>query len=164
MAKKKQKAAKAKSKPAKSTKAAKPAKKSKAGGKKSLAPKAVKTGKGASPMEVGQALVAMVRAGQFDPNTQLWAPKFSSIEGLGVSQEWTGGKAVAAKNQEFHDSNIIHSCTVDGPFVGATGFAVHYAIDVECKTDGSRKTMTEVGVYTVKNGKIIREEFMYAAG
>jgi len=158
MAKKKNKPGKAKSKPAK------PAKKSKSGGKKSLAPKAVKTGKGASPMEVGQALIAMVRAGQFDPNTQLWAPKFSSVEGLGVSLEWSGRKAVAAKNQDFHNTNIIHSCTPDGPYVGATGFAVHYTMDIECKTDGSRKTMTEVGVYTVKNGKIIREEFMYAAG
>lgn len=161
MAKKKNKPAKAKSKPAKSDK---PARKSKSGAKKSLAPKAVKTGKGASPLEVGQALIAMVRAGRFEPDAQLWAPKFGSVEGLGVSMEWTGRKAVAAKNEEFHRANIIHSCTADGPYVGATGFAVRYTIDVECRTDGTRTTMSEVGVYTIKGGKIIREEFMYAAG
>jgi len=162
MAKKKNKPAKAKSNPAKS---AKPGKKPKAGGKKKTpAPKAVKTGKGASPMEVGQALVAMVRAGQYEPNAQLWAPKFSSVEGMGVNLEWTGRKAVAAKNDDWHKANTLHSCTAEGPFVGATGFAVRYTMDVECKTDGSRITMNEVGVYTVKGGKIIREEFMYSAG
>jgi hypothetical protein len=34
-------------------------------------------------------------------------------------------------------------------------------MDVETKSTGKRETMNEVGVYTVQNGKIIREEFMY---
>jgi hypothetical protein len=35
-------------------------------------------------------------------------------------------------------------------------------MDVEEKKTGNRRTMREVGVYTVENGKVIREEFMYA--
>ena len=58
----------------------------------------------------------------------------------------------------------MHGASAEGPFVGATGFAVKFTIDLETKSTGKRETMTEVGVYTVKNGKIVQEEFMYHAG
>lgn len=138
-------------------------KKGKAKKKKTVAaPKPVKTGKGANPLELGTALVQMVREGKFEPNDALWSPKFSSIEGHGVAMEWAGKKAVRAKNSGWYEQNTIHGVTVEGPFVGATGFAVKFLMDIEEKGTGSRKTMQEVGVYTIKNGKIVREEFMYS--
>jgi hypothetical protein len=33
-------------------------------------------------------------------------------------------------------------------------------MDVETKSTGAREWMEEIGVYTVKDGKIVREEFM----
>lgn len=128
----------------------------------SLAPKPVKTGKGANPMELGTALVQMVRDGKFEPNDQLWSPKFSSVEGHGVALEWAGKKAVAAKNAGWSEQNVVHGMSVEGPYVGATGFAVKFQMEVEEKSSGQRKTMQEIGVYTIKNGKIVREEFMYS--
>lgn len=128
----------------------------------SLAPKPVKTGKGANPMELGTALVQMVRDGKFEPNDQLWSPKFSSVEGHGVALEWAGKKAVRAKNADWNEHNTIHGVSVEGPYVGATGFAVKFEMEVEDKDGGQRKTMREIGVYTIKNGKIVREEFMYS--
>lgn len=136
----------------------KPAKKGNA-----LAPKMIKTGKGHTPAELGKALVAHVSA-MTAPDTELWKqhfhPKFVSIEGTGES--WAGRKAVEAKCQAWMAANTVHSCKVTGPFVGATGFSVVYDMDVEPK-DGSRPrgNFQEVGVYTVKNGKIVQEEFMY---
>lgn len=148
----------------------KPAKKSaKKGGKKPakasnpLAPKVVSTGKGASPADLGKAVVAHVNA-MAAPDTELWKQhfhsKFTSIEGDGSA--WTGRKAVDAKCQAWMDAHTVHSCKASGPFVGATGFSVVYDMDVEAN-DGSmpRTQMKEVGVYTVKKGKIVQEEFMY---
>lgn len=147
--------------------ASKPAKKA---GKKpaakrdSLAPQPISRGKGATPFEIGRDLVAHVNAGKND--AELWAKHFNlkaieSIEGMGVNMKWTGGKAVEAKNAEWVAAHTIHGARAEGPFVGSTGFAVRFTIDVEVKATGERRTMSEVGVYTVQNGKVVREEFMY---
>ena len=51
----------------------------------------------------------------------------------------------------------------EGPFVGATGFAVKFRMDIKDNSTGRRTLMEEIGVYTVLKGKIIQEEFMYGA-
>jgi hypothetical protein len=139
----------------------------KAGGKgkkgaKSLAPKPVKTGKGASALEVGKELIALFNAGDYAAiEEKLWSSKVVSVEGLGVSQAWHGRAAVRAKNEEWMATHTIHSAKAEGPFVGASGFSVKFSMDVEDKTNGQRMPMEEVAVYTVDRGKIVREEFMY---
>lgn len=133
--------------------------------KDALAPKAVKTGKGLTPAEVGADLVRMFNAGQWaEIEDKHWSPKITSIEGVGVAQAWSGRKAVRAKGKEWEADHTIHSAKAEGPFVGATGFAVKYHMDVETKSTGERIAMSEVGVYTIKNGKIVQEEFMYGMG
>jgi len=152
---------KGKKKPEK--KAKKKAGSAKAG--KAAAPKVVKTGKGASPLEVGTDLVKLVRSGKGDEvYTKWWAPGVVSVEGLGMSMEWSGRKAVNQKNATWETDHVVHGAEVEGPFVGATGFSVRFKMDIETKSTGQRESMEEVGVYTVKNGKIVREEFMYRAG
>jgi hypothetical protein len=154
------KAAKKESKAAK--KAAKGDKKVKKQSKK-LAPKEVKTGKGATPMEIGQAVVASINAGK--PDKELWdaywSKKVESIEGVGVNMKWTGRKAMEAKGEAWMATHKIYSASAEGPYVGATGFTVRFTMDVEDTTTGKRQTMNEVGVYTVKGGKVVCEEFMY---
>lgn len=141
----------------------KPAKKA-ASKKDPHAPVAVSTGKGTSAADIGRDLVAHFNAGKND--AELWAKHFNlkaleSIEGLGVGMKWVGRKAVEAKNQWWIADHVVHGARAEGPFVGSTGFAVRFTMDVETKSTGTRETMNEVGVYTVQNGKIIREEFMY---
>lgn len=160
MAKKKSKASK---------KAAKPAKKQarKASGRKPAAPKdmrKVSTGGGASAGEVGRALVEMFNKGKFDEiEAKFWAPGIVSCEGEGAALEWVGRKAVKRKGDEWHKENRVHGASAEGPYVGATGFAVKFRMDVEHLPSGSRGMFEEVGVYTVRGGKIVREEFMYGA-
>lgn len=156
--------------------ASKPAKKSakkaaKKAGKKSakkpaaqlLKPKRVTSGRGRTPAELGKIVVDHVNAMAVS-DMELWRnyfhPKFVSIEGDG--QAWSGRKAVDAKCRAWMDAHTVHACRATGPFAGATGFSVVYDMEIEA-TDGSfpRMQMREVGVYTVKNGKIVQEEFMY---
>ena len=40
-------------------------------------------------------------------------------------------------------------------------FAVRFAYDVTNKPSGRRMQMDEIGLFTVENGKIVREEFFY---
>lgn len=159
----------------KDKKAAKPAKASKVGKTskaekdkkakkkaKKLAPVAVKTGKGATPLEVGTQLVKMFNEGKFEEIEKMfWSPKITSIEGVGVGMAWTGRKAVEAKNAAWMSTHKIHGATAEGPYVGSTGFAVKLQMDVEDTATNKRMTMNEIGVYTIKGGKIVQEEFMY---
>ena len=55
------------------------------------------------------------------------------------------------------------SATVTGPFVSPERFAVLYAFDRTNKASGERGQLSEVAVYTVVDGKIAHEEFLYAA-
>lgn len=146
--------------------AKKTAKKVSASRASSRGPSMVKTGPGPTPMEVGRSLVGMFNAGQFaEIEAKWWNPReITSVEGVGVSMAWTGKPAVEAKNHEWMSDHVIHGASAEGPFVGASGFAVRFRMDVETKSTGERRVMDEVGVYTVKNGKIVREEFMYGVG
>ncbi len=146
----------------KAEKASKKADKKQKKQSKKIAPKEVKTGKGRSPFEVGKALVEMFNKGQLSEIEEMfWSPKVCSTEGYGVSMTWKGRKAVQAKNAEWMGTHKVHSASAEGPFVGATGFAVKFKMDIEETPNGKRQAMDEVGVYRVKNGKIVEEEFMY---
>lgn len=137
-------------------------KKAKKKGTAKLAPKPVKTGKGASPAEVGDEFVSLFNSGAIgEIENRLWSPKVVSVEGGNVSMGWHGRKAVRAKNDEWMATHTIHSARAEGPFVGASGFAVTFRMDVEDSSTGRRNGMQEIGVYTVERGKIVREEFMY---
>lgn len=177
MAKKnsKKNAAKAAKKPAKPARAARPAKKAASAKRKpSAKPKggglppgtrAVSTGKGASPAELGGKLVTLFNQGTADAwVATVWDKGIVSCEGVGANMEWVGRKAVDAKNAEWSKANTILGASAEGPYVGSTGFAVKFRVHVRDNATGAERHMSEVGVYTVSNGKITREEFMYAVG
>lgn len=129
---------------------------------RSLAPKPVKTGKGASPLEVAQSVAALLRSGAAHEVESTWlASGIESVEGVGASMAWSGKKAVQKKYRDWEADHEIHAMDVEGPWVGATGFALRYAIDVTQKSTGQRHQMEEIALYTVKNGKIVREEFHF---
>lgn len=155
------------SKPAKKS-ANKPAKKAPkkaaskpaASGRSSLAPTKVSTGPGPGPHEIGQSLVEMFNRGEFKAiEDKWWSPKVVSIEGMGMA--WHGRKAVEAKGADWSSKNDILGASAQGPYVGASGFAVKFKMDIQEKATGKRVSFDEVGVYEVRNGKIVREEFMY---
>jgi len=129
---------------------------------KSLAPRPVKTGKGASCHELGTEFIRLFNGGDIASiEKNLWSTKVVSVEGLGVNQAWHGLEAVRAKNDGWMSTHKIHGSTADGPYVGASGFAVRFSMDVEDTASGQRYPMNEVAVYTVDRGRIVREEFMY---
>ncbi len=126
------------------------------------APFHVSTGRGASVAEIGTDLVSLYNAGRIDEiEGKWWSPAIVSCEGAGVEAEWRGRKAVEAKNAWWYSENELLGASAEGPFLGATGFAVRFKMQYRIRATGEIKQMSEVGVYSVNNGKIVREEFMY---
>ena len=53
---------------------------------------------------------------------------------------------------------------VHGPFVAHDRFVVQYDMDVTDTGSKKRMQLSEIGVYAVKDGKIVREEFLPSTG
>ena len=82
----------------------------------------------------------------------------------GQSPEKRGIDAIRGKADWWINTMEVHSFEVNGPFVAHDRFVVQYDVDVTDKDSKRRFQLSEVGVYTVKNGKIVREEFLPLAG
>jgi len=72
-----------------------------------------------------------------------------------------GREALQKKSEWWRANHEVHGGSVDGPFVNHDQFAVRFKYDLTAKATGERVTMEEVGLYTVKNGKITEERFFY---
>ncbi|RWP67161.1 nuclear transport factor 2 family protein [Mesorhizobium sp.] len=72
-----------------------------------------------------------------------------------------GKEAVKQKGQWWEENNEVHGGSVEGPYVNGDQFAVRFKFDITPKATGERVSMDEVGLYTVKNGKIAEERFYY---
>jgi hypothetical protein len=121
----------------------------------------------ASTASVAQELVTLCRAGRnLEAISKLYSPKIVSIEPVGdenMPAEMTGIEAIRKKNEWWYANNEVHSSEVTGPFLGEGQFAVKYAWDTTSKQTGKRTQMEEMALYTVKDGKIVREQFFYHA-
>ncbi len=82
----------------------------------------------------------------------------------GESAEKRGIDEVRGKTDWWVNAMEVHSFKAKGPFVTHDRFVVQYDADVTDKNSKKRIQLSEVGVYTVKNGKIVREEFLPFTG
>ena len=78
----------------------------------------------------------------------------------GGPTETRGKEGVRGKIDWWVNAMEVHSFDATGPFVANDRFVVQFDADVTDKQSKQRRKMSEVGVYTVKNGKIVREEFL----
>ena len=94
----------------------------------------------------------------------LYSPDAVSVEAWtppGRDREAVGLKAIAAKGEWWIANHEVHSSTMTGPWPHGDRFIVGFQIDVTMKPSGQRMQMNEMGLFTVKDGKIVREEFFY---
>jgi hypothetical protein len=101
----------------------------------------------------------------FDFMRTFYAPEMVSVEANG--REFVGKEPVIHKSEVFQGDNNFHSQDVRGPFffgdadAKAGKFAVYIALEFSPKSGGERQKHEEVGIYTVKNDIVTREEFFY---
>ncbi|MEY4821006.1 MAG: hypothetical protein RLY72_658 [Planctomycetota bacterium] len=125
---------------------------------KHVCKKKLSSGKGQTAKEVGESLVALFNAGKSEEAESTWYHrKIESIEADGTVFE--GWKGVQEKGKWWKENFTVLSMRAQGPYVCSTGFAVVYTGRVRT-ADGTESDTQECGVYTVKNGRIVREQFM----
>ena len=118
--------------------------------------------------QVAQKVVELVRKQAWhEALDTLYDKDIVSVEAQtsdGSSPETRGMDGVRGKIDWWVDAMEVHSFKADGPFVAHDRFVVQYDADVTDKNSKQRRQLSEVGVYTVKNGKIVREEFLPRSG
>lgn len=116
--------------------------------------------------DIGKQLVAFCREGRnLDAIDALYADDVVSVEAggpAGMDRTTHGKQGAIGKNQWWVENHDVHGASCEGPFPHDDRFAVRFTYDVTNKPSGQRFTMDEVGLYTVKDGKIVREEFFYS--
>jgi ketosteroid isomerase-like protein len=123
-----------------------------------------------SAKEIGQKLVALCKEGKnLECINTYYADDVQSIEAAtppaGGERVTSGIEGVRGKNQWWSENHEIHSAAVHGPYPhGDDRFAVRFEYDITNKPSGMRMQMDEVGVFTVADGKIVKEEFFYDMG
>jgi len=119
-----------------------------------------------TPAEIGTKLIELVKAGKAHEAIEtLYAPNIVSVEAAappGQSPEVTGITACLEKGKQFRERMEVHKQDADGPYPHGDRFAVVLRYEVTPRASGARTTMSEVAVYTVKDDKIVREEFFYS--
>lgn len=119
-------------------------------------------------MEVGKKLVEFCRRKDYlGAVDALYAPNIVSVEakaGPDMPARMEGIKAIRGKSEWWIANHEIHAHDVKGPFPHGDRFIVWMMIDVTSKAGpmaGQRMKFEEAALYTVKDGKIVHEEFFY---
>lgn len=115
--------------------------------------------------EIANRLVELVRAGKdAEAHQELYSPDIVSVEvNNPASPDVTWFEGLKQKSEMRWDMlDEYHGIKVSEPLIADDYFAVTYTIDATYK-GAPRSQETELAVYTVEDGKIVREEFFYIA-
>lgn len=115
---------------------------------------------------LAQEFTQLCKDGKFEEaGHRFWADAVVSLEPMeGPMARSEGRKAVEAKGEWWYANHEIHATAAEGPYVHGDQFAVRFHMDVTAKSGdmaGQRMQMTEIGLYTVQDGKIVEERFLF---
>ncbi len=114
--------------------------------------------------EIATKLVEFCRKGEWmKAIDELYGKDIVSVEPRAMENmpaEMRGIDQVRGKTEWWEKNMEVHSAKVGGPFVARDTFVVQFDVDVTDKGSKKRMQMSEAGIYTVKDGKVSREEFL----
>jgi len=126
---------------------------------------------GSSTMDVGKRLVELCRQGKaMEAIKTLYGPNIVSIEAHAspaMPARMEGIDAIRGKAEWWEKNHEVHSGEAEGPWPHGDRFIVRFKYDVTAKAGpmaGQRMKLDEAALYTVKDGKIVQEEFFYHMG
>ena len=119
--------------------------------------------------DIANELVAGCREGREAENLEkLYAPDAVSVEAADMSgqgRETRGLDGIRAKHEWWNSTTEVTGGAISDPMPhGDDRFAVIFEMEGRDKESGKTFDMKEVGVYHVRDGRIVREEFFYGTG
>ena len=120
-------------------------------------------------LTVGKKLVELCKEGKaMEAINTLYSPHIVSVEAgpdsPNMKARMEGIDAVKGKATWWEQNHEVHKAEAEGPYPHHDRFIVHFKYDVTAKAGpmaGKRMALDETALYTVKDGKIVQEEFFY---
>jgi ketosteroid isomerase-like protein len=114
--------------------------------------------------EIAEAFAALCKANKGDEAAAIyWSDDVVSIEPMDDPMARLEGREAVLKKHAWWESTFeMHGGSVEGPFVHGDQFALRFQLDATNRETGERSEMTEIGLYTVRDGKVVEERFFYA--
>ena len=113
--------------------------------------------------EIAHRLVELCRNGQYaEAYTELFDPAFESLEPPhSLMPHVTGVEGIQERAALFHETiKAVHSGYFNDPQVAGRFFSLALGFEATY-TDGIRRNFDEIGVYEVRDGTIVKEQFFY---
>ena len=116
-----------------------------------------------STAQIAHRLVEYCRRGEYlEAQRELFSPDAVSVEPEGTPNSVTRGlPAIAQKTKMFEETFEAHGGSISDPVVADPFFACTMSLDVTERKSGHKMTLSEVCVYEVRDGRIVREQFFY---
>jgi len=119
-------------------------------------------------LDLGKKMVEQVnlgREGEQQFVNEYYAEDIVSIEGMGSDESHgrlEGIEAIREKHNWWYDNNEVHNTLASGPYIGHRNdqFIIRFVLDMT-PNNGERMSMDEVATFTVTDGKISEEEYLY---
>lgn len=115
--------------------------------------------------EVAADFTAMLREGRFEEaGERYWSQDVVSIEPMAMGDmpaETRGLEALRAKGAWWYANNTVVEFAAAGPYVHGDQFALAFTMKIQPKPIGEVGGGDEIGLYTVRDGRIVEERFFY---
>ncbi len=117
-----------------------------------------------TPKEIADKLAELCRKGDFEKaQKDLYSEDAISMEPYATpafEKETKGLKSILEKGEKFNSMvEKMNSLEVSAPIIADNSFAFTLTMDVVMKDMGPMK-MTELCIYEVKDGKVVKEQFV----
>ena len=92
---------------------------------------------------------------------ELYSPDIESTEEGNMTEigRVKGMEGLKKKGQGLSQYFEVHDIKASAPVVADNWFSVKFEIDTTDKISGKRSTLSEIGVYNVQDGKIVKEHY-----
>lgn len=120
-----------------------------------------------STKDIAEKLIGHCRDGtEREALETLYAKDAVSVEAAPAphtgSSVTEGVEGIRGKHDWWESEMEVNEASVEGPFMhGEDRFGVIFSITATERSSGNRQEMRELAIYTVSDGKIVREEFFY---
>lgn len=102
------------------------------------------------------------KAGNYQEAEKLWAENIVSTEAMDSPYKECRGREKIKEKQKFWEETFdLLETTCEGPFINGNQFSLYFTMKTKNKHTGEIEDGSEVALYTVKNGEIVEERFMY---
>ncbi|MBU6478592.1 MAG: nuclear transport factor 2 family protein [Xanthomonadaceae bacterium] len=119
--------------------------------------------------QIAKRLVELCRKGEYEQaQRELYAQDAVSIEmpgaPAGALGDAKGLEAIYEKGRQWAAGvEAVHASNTSNPTVAGNWFSVAFSMDMTFKGRG-RMQIEEIGVYHVRDGKVVSEQFFYDMG